>query len=136
MKILLFTHSRLTDSDSGWLLLNKMLSRLTEHEIIIFSANHLLKAPKRIQNCEVIHYPLILDNPKIKKFINKRWKGSNVRIAFFYSKNLARKIHRIIAQKSIDKIWIYSFPLTILTLSRLFAVVPERPSCPSALSRR
>jgi len=119
MKILLFTNSLLTDSDSSWLLLSKMLSRMTEHEIIIFSSNHLLKTRKIIQYCDVIHYSLILNTPLIKKIINQKWEKLNLYIALFYAKILARKIHQIVDRKSIDKLWINNGVLTVLTLTRL-----------------
>lgn len=119
MRILLFTNSLLTDTDSSWLLLNKMISKMKDHEIIIFSANHSLMSNKKINNCDVIHYTLFLNTPIITKIINKIWKKLNFYIALFYSKILQKKINDIISTRDIDKIWIYNGLLTVLTISKL-----------------
>ncbi|MDY0199937.1 MAG: hypothetical protein RBR40_03000 [Tenuifilaceae bacterium] len=119
MKILLFTTSLLSDKDSSWLLLKKMIKQLNEHEITIYSANYLRKKNNKYENYHIIHNTLTLNTPLIAKSINKIWKKLNFYIALFYSRKLSRKIHQIVVKRSIDKIWIYNGMLTVLTLTEL-----------------
>ena len=121
MKILLITTSQLNDKSSSWLLLKQMINKISGHKIVIFSTNHFIKTNKEILGREVIYYSLILNNIIIRKIINRTWKKLNLVIDHYYSKILSKKINNIIKGRSIDKIWIYNSPLTILTLHRLLA---------------
>ncbi len=130
MRILLFTTSKNSDKSSSWLLLKQMIDRLTNHEVIIFNPMSFRKFNNGFQNNEVIHYFFFLDNILIRKLINKTWKKFNLYLDLYHSRLLSKRIHKIILNRSIDKIWIYNDMLTVLTLNKLL----ERINIPYHIS--